>query len=257
MLLANAGDCTVRLQLSLRRYVAPRHFETAGRSVLDSVYVARRLDEHFYKVALMRIQLVFCLFAFGVDCEAQDITVRPDVQPPPTTFASLQQLTGPLPSGPCTLPSISLAVDSLKPITLGDSASFMLPNGWQASELRPSDDGSVRTRLIAPGDSRILIDRELNGAISRHFIMYGNGERPEGATCSLPRGQAGAIWTFYAPNPQDASVRKYTALGSIITPAGSWYSVTVGASSAADQYQLASIVTEVMLRPSYVAPPAH
>ena len=205
----------------------------------------------------MRIVLLLALFAISVDCEAQEIIIRSEVLPPPTTFAALEQLKGPAPSGPCTLPSISLRVDSLKPITLGDSATLTFPSGWQTIELRPGDDEHVRTRLAGPGDGRVLIDRERNGATSRHFLMYGSGERPEGATCSLSRGQVGAIWTFYTPNPQDTGVRKYVALGSIITPAGSWYSVTVAAASTSDQHQLASIVTEVMLLPSQVAPATH
>lgn len=205
----------------------------------------------------MRIVLALALFAFAVDCEAQEITFQRDVLPAPTTFAGLEQLKGPVPSGPCTLPSMSLPVDSLKAITLGDSATLMLPSGWQTIDLRPSDDEHARTRLAGPGDSRVLIERERNGASGRHFLMYGSGERPEGATCSLPRGQAGAIWTFYPPNPQDSGIRKYTALGSIITPAGVWYSVTLATASAADQYQLASIVTDVMLLPSPVAAASH
>jgi hypothetical protein len=205
----------------------------------------------------MRILLALVLFAFGVDCDAQEIILRREVLPPPTTFAGLEQLKGPVPTGPCTLPSAPFTVDSLKAITLGDSATLMLPSGWQAIELRPSDDEHSRTRLAGPGDSRVLIERERNGATSRRFLIYGSGEQPEGMTCSLPRGRAGAIWTFYLPNPEDTGVRKYTALGSIITPAGLWYSVTLSTASAADEYQLASTVTEVMLLPAAVAPALH
>ena len=199
----------------------------------------------------MRILFVLALFALAVECEAQDIIIRRAELPPPTTFAGLKQLSGPLPSGPCAFPSVSLSVDSLSPIALGDSATLRLPPGWRTSPLHPSDDEHTRTRLAAPGDNRVLIERQRNGASGRHFLMYGSGELPEGATCSLERGQTGAIWTFYLPDPQDTTgVRKYVALGSVITPAGVWYSVTLWTSSAADQSRLASILTEAMLLPS-------
>jgi len=205
----------------------------------------------------MRIVLVLALFAFAADCEAQEITFRREVLPPPTTFAEMEQLKGPVSSGSCALPSVSLVVDSLKPIILSDSATLLVPGGWQALEQRPGDDEQDRTRLAGPADSRALIERERNGATGRHFLMYGNGEQPEGATCSIPRGQAGVIWTFYPPHPQDPSLRKYMALGSIITPAGRWYNVSLGAASATDQYQLASILTELMLLQSPVATAIH
>lgn len=203
------------------------------------------------RLLTMRILFVLPLFALAVECEAQDVVIRRVELPPPTTFAGLQQLRGPVPSGPCAFPSVSLSVDSLSPIALGDRATLRLPPGWQTSPLRPSDDVHTRTRLSAPGDSRVLVERKLNGAIGRQFLMYGNGERPEGTTCSLDRGQTGAIWTFYLPDPQNTnSLLKYTALGSIITPAGFWYSVTLWTSSVADQSRLASILTEAMLLPS-------
>jgi hypothetical protein len=199
----------------------------------------------------MRILLVLALFALAVESEAQDVIMRRVELPPPTTFAGLQQLSGPLPSGPCAFPSVSLSVDSLNPIALGDSATLRLPPGWRARPLLPSDDEHTQTRLAAPGDNRVLIERKRNGASSRQFLMYGSGERPEGMTCSLERGQTGAIWTFYLPDPQDTTgARKYAALGSIITSAGLWYSVALWTSSSADQSRLASILTEAMLLPS-------
>jgi hypothetical protein len=199
----------------------------------------------------MRILFVLPLFALVVECGAQDVIIRRVELPPPTTFAGLQQLRGPQPSGPCALSAVTLSVDSLSPIALGDSATLRLPPGWRTSPLHPSDDKHADTRLAAPGDNRVLIERKRNGATGREFLMYGSGERPEGATCSLERGQTGAIWTFYPPAPQDTTrVRKYTALGSVITPAGLWYSVVLSTSSAAEQSRLASILTEAMLLPS-------
>jgi len=198
----------------------------------------------------MRIVLVLALFALAGDCEAQDVIIQRVELPPPTTFAGLKQLRGPLPSGPCTFPSVSLSVDSLSPIALGDSAILLLPNGWRSSPL-PNDDEYTTTRLAAPGDNRVWIERKRNGAVSRQFLRYGSGEQPVGTTCSLERGQTGAIWTFYPPDPRGTSgPRKYTAMGSIIRPAGFWYEVTLSTSSATDQSQLASILTEAMLLPS-------
>jgi hypothetical protein len=202
----------------------------------------------------MRIVLVLALFGLAVDCEAQIIVRRVEL-PPPTTFAGLEQLRGPTPSGPCTFPPVSLSVDSLSPITLGDGATLRLPTDWRTSALRPSDDEHATTRLAAPGHNRVLIERKRNGATSRQYLMYRSGERPEGTTCSLKRGQTGAIWSLYLPDPQDTTgLLKYTALGSVITPAGFWYNVTLWTSSAADQSRLASVLTEAMLLPS---PSAH
>jgi hypothetical protein len=194
--------------------------------------------------------LVLALFGLAVDCEAQIIVRRVEL-PPPTTFAGLEQLRGPTPTGPCKFPFVSLSADSLSPIALGDSATLQLPRGWRTSALRPSDDEHATTRLAAPGNNRVLIERKRNGATSRQYLMYRSGERPEGTTCSLERGQTGAIWTFYLPDPQDTTgVLKYTALGSVITPAGFWYNVTLLTSSVGDQSRLVSVLTEAMLLPS-------
>jgi hypothetical protein len=199
------------------------------------------------KIISVAMLLLFC---FAVECEAQDVLVRRVELPPPTTFAGLQQLSGPMPSGPCTFPSVSLSADSLTAIVLGDSATLRLPPGWRNNPLGPTGDEHTRTRLVTPDDNRVSIERKRNGASSRDFLMYGTGERPQGTTCSLERGQTGAIWTFYPPNPQDTSVRKYGALGAVITPAGFWYSVSLWTSSVSDQSRLASILTEAMLLPS-------
>jgi hypothetical protein len=205
----------------------------------------------------MRIALVLALFGLAVDCEAQIIVRRVEL-PPPTTFAGLEELRGPTPSGPCTFPPVSLSVDSLRPIALSDSATLRLPRGWQTRALHPSDDVHTITRLAAPGDSRVLIERKHNGATSRQYLMYRSGERPEGTTCSLEHDQTGAIWSLYLPDPQDTTgLLKYTALGSVITPAGFWYNVTLLTSSAADQSLLASVLTEVMLLPSPGAQATH
>lgn len=202
-------------------------------------------------VLTMRILLVLTLFALAVACEAQGVMIRRVELPPPTTFAALQQVSGPPPSGPCAFPPVSLSVDSLNPIALGDSATLRLPRDWRTRPLLPGDDEHTDTRLIAPGDNKVMIERERNGASSRKFLMYGSGETPAGTTCSLDRGQAGAIWTFYLPDPQDTiHARKYAGFGSVITPAGSWYSVALWTSSSADQPRLASILTEAMLLPS-------
>jgi hypothetical protein len=199
----------------------------------------------------MRILLSLALFALAAECEAQDILFKRVELPPPTTFVGLQELRGPLPSGPCGLPSISLSVDSLNPTALADSATLRLPPDWRTRPLLPGDDEYTHTRLVAPGDNRVRIQRERNGARSRQHLMYSSGERPEGATCTIERGQAGAIWSFYVPDPQDTTggALNYTALGAVITPAGSWYSVSLRTSSAADQSRLASVLTEAMLLP--------
>jgi hypothetical protein len=198
----------------------------------------------------MRNLLLVGLIAFGVESEAQDIQIRRVDLPPPTTFAGLRQLPGPIPSGPCAFPSVALGVDSLNSIVLGDSTSLRLPPEWRTQPLLPGDDVYTHTRLATPGDNRARIEREVR-AHGRSFLMYPSGERPEGATCTVERGQAGAIWTFYAPNPHDPTTgaRNYTAFGAVITPAGFWYSVSLWTYSAADQSRLASILTEAMLLP--------
>jgi len=194
----------------------------------------------------MRILLVLALSAAGLECE------RPDVvfvqSPPPKTFAALRQLVGPLPSGSCVLPPIDLSVDSLKPVPLRDSATLRLPRGWRTSPIRPHDDEHADTRLSLPGGSVALIHRERNGARGRAYLMYRPSVLAQGTTCTIERGQTGAIWSLYSPDPQDTSrLLKYNALGDVITPAGAWYAVSLRTPSAEDQSRLASILTEAML----------
>jgi hypothetical protein len=207
---------------------------------------------HFYRVAdHMRILLLLAVVASTVEAEAQDIQIRVHELPPPTTFAGLRQLRGPMPSGPCAFPAATLLADSLNTIAVGDSTTLRFPRDWRTRPLLPEDDEYTHVRLATPEDNRVRIQRERNGARGRSFLMYLSGERPEGATCTVDRGQAGAIWSFYPPDPQDTTTgsRKYAALGAVITPAGFWYSVSLSTLSAADQSRLASILTEAMLLP--------
>ena len=199
----------------------------------------------------MRILAVLAVVALAVECERQDIRFRmAEPLPPPTTFAGLRKLMGPVPSGPCAFPSVTLSVDSLNPIALGDSATLRLPRGWQKSPLRPGDDEYTSTRLSLPDGNRALIQRERNGAHGRPWMKYPSRVDAKGSTCSLERGQTGAIWSLYLPDPQDTTVvLKYGAIGSVITPAGFWYTVNLWTTSAADQSRLASILTEAMLLP--------
>ena len=191
----------------------------------------------------MRILLVLALCALAVECEAQDAE-----QPLPTTFAGLQQLDGPQPSGLCFFPPVSMSADSLKAITLGDSATLRFPSGWQTSPLLPGDDEYTSTRLTLSGGSRVLIRRVRKVAHGRPYLTYRRGELAEGATCSLARDQAGAIWTLYLPDPQDTtSGQKYIAVGDVITPAGFWYNIFLWTASSADQFRLAGVLTQAML----------
>ena len=198
----------------------------------------------------MRILLVLALSALAVETEAQDVRIRlPEPLPPPTTFAGLQKLPGQRPSGPCAFPSVTQSADSLRPIVLGDSATLRLPSDWQTSALRPGDHEDTDTRLELPDGNRARIRREHNGAHGRAFLEYRLGEVAEGTTCTIDRGQTGALWTLYLPNPQDTRVLKYSAFGDVMTPAGFWYSVMLSTTSAADQSRFASALTEAMLLP--------
>jgi len=141
-------------------------------------------------------------------------------------------------------------VDSLNPIALGDSATLRLPRSWQKSPLRLADDGYTSTRLSLPDGNRALIQRERNGARGRPWMKYPSGVDAQGTTCSLERGQTGAIWSLYLPDPQDSTVvLKYGAIGSVMTPAGFWYTVNLWATSGETQSRLASVLTEAMLLP--------
>jgi hypothetical protein len=198
----------------------------------------------------MRILYVLAVLALAVECEAQDIRIRmADPLPPPTTFAGLQQLMGPRPTGPCAFPSVTLSADSLSPIALGDSATLRFPPGWQTSPAHPGDHEYTDTQLALPGGNRARIRRERNGAHGRSFLEYRLGERPAETTCSLDRGQTGAIWSLYVPHPDTTRVLRYPAFGDIITPTGFWYSVTLWTTSAAERSRFASILTEAMLLP--------
>lgn len=195
----------------------------------------------------MRILLVLALSALALECERVDFVMQKS--PPPKTFAGLRNLPGPPPSGTCAFPSVTLSVDSLKPIVLGDSATLRFPPGWQMSPPRRGDDKYTDTRLALPGDNRVQIQRERDGR-GRSYMKYASGVDAQGTTCSLDRGQTGAIWSLYLPDPQDTTrALKYVAFGSVMTPAGLWYRVFLSTTSAADQSRLASILTEAMLLP--------
>ena len=203
------------------------------------------------KVLIMRILPVLALFALAVEAEAQDIIIQRVELTPPTTFAGLRGLRGTQPSGPCAFPSVALSVDSLISIALGDSAALALPPDWRTRPLVPEDDEYTHTRLTAPRGSLVRIQRQRNGANGRPYLRYNNFERAEGTTCTLERGQTGAIWSLYLPDPQGTmGALKYGAFGDVITPSGFWYSVTLWTSSAAEQSRLASILTEAMLLPA-------
>jgi hypothetical protein len=193
----------------------------------------------------MRILLVLTLFALAVEVEAQDAE-----RPLPTTFASLQQLDGPQPSGLCFFPPVTMSKDSSKAIALGDSAMLRFPSGWQTSPLLPGDDEYTSTRLALPGGNRALIRRERKVAHGRPYLTYRAGQLAEGTTCSLARDQAGAIWSLYLPDPQDTTaIQKYIAVGDVITPAGFWYNIFLWTTSSADQFRLAGVLTQAMLLP--------
>ena len=195
----------------------------------------------------MRILFVLALSALPLACERVDFKMDPS--PPPTTFAGLQKLPGPPPSGPCALPSVTLLVDSLKPIVLGDSATMRFPSLWKISKPVPGDDKYTDVRLALPGGNRVQIQRERDGR-GRSWMKYPSKVDAKGTTCSLDRGKTGAIWSLYLPDPQDTTrALKYVAFGSVMTPTGRWYRVFLSTTSAADQARFASILTEAMLLP--------
>ena len=69
----------------------------------------------------------------------------------------------------------------------------------------------------------------------------------------IDRGAVGAIWTVYQPDPARASSpRPFLAFGDVITPSGAWYGLVISTATAAQQPELANILTEVAL----LAPPA-
>lgn len=204
-------------------------------------------DQNERCVGFCALSLVLALSALAFDCKAQDVAIpREDL--PPTTFTGLRQLKGPQPTELCFFPSISMSVDSLKTIALSDSAILRFPADWQKSPLLPGDDEHTHTRLALPGGNRILIQRQRRVAHGRPYLMYRPDELAEGTTCSIARDQAGAIWSFYQPDPADTTgALKYTALGDVITPAGFWYTVLIWTTSAAEQFRLADILTQAML----------
>lgn len=187
--------------------------------------------------------------------EAQEILIRRAVSPPPVTYHELLKLKGTAPSGPCRFNPGSDPSDSLIPVALGDTAMLRLPSAWRIRAPMQGDDEYTHLRLDVANAGSVRIERERNGARGRHFLMYKNGERPEGTTCAVDRGQAGAIWTFYLPDPADAGHRfPYIAMGAFITPAGRWYSLSLQTTTVVEQSHLAGMLTESMLLPEGSAP---
>lgn len=179
---------------------------------------------------------------------AQEIRVRRVEVPPPTSFGELLKRRGPEPSGPCSLPDPVRDSAGWTPLALADSVSARLRTGWARVPGLPGDDEYSETRLGGPDNAHVRIRRERGQASGRHYLMYQGGTVPKGRTCTVDRDAAGAIWTFYAPDPDvPVSTRPFGTFADLITPAGSWYSLTIWTPSAEAAARAAGAITEAML----------
>ena len=171
------------------------------------------------------------------------------ITPLPTTFAGLQLLPGPSPSGPCEVSSPPPDTVAVTSISLPDTSHLLLVAGWQQQPLVEGDQGHTEARLAGPADARISISRMRNGAQGRHFLIYRSGVLPEGRACWVRGGSAGAIWASYEPDPGvPDDPRPFLAFGELITPAGRWYRLTVSSRTAQDRDRAASTITALFLR---------
>jgi hypothetical protein len=197
----------------------------------------------------VRCLLVPVLLGAVPVCQAQQILIRRQVLPPPTTFVGLKQLRGPEPTGPCHLPAATLSPDSVTSIALSDSSTLHFPQGWREVSGFSVDSEVGRTVVAGPGESRVRILRERNGAVGRHYQGDEHGDPRPGVTCEVDRGDVGAIWTFYAPDSVQVTwPRPYLAFGEIITPRGSRYTLTLSAHTSDERAQMVAIVTEAGLQ---------
>lgn len=197
----------------------------------------------------MRYFLCFVVLCAAGKADAQDIQIRLATSPPPTTFVQLKAQPGRKIAGPCVLPIVSIALDSLVPIALADSATLRVPPDWQARPRLEYDIEVGSTVLGGPADSRVRIERVRNGALGRSFLRYRDDSDAIGPTCEVDRGDVGVIWTFYEPDPGDQNLgRRFGALGEIMAPGGRWYKVSLWASGRAERAHAASSFTEVVLR---------
>lgn len=196
----------------------------------------------------MRVLPVLTCLLAPIHASAQ-VLIRRVVTPPPTTFAALTGLQGFGPSPACRWEIPALNASQLRPIALPDSTSVRVSDGWQRLEPVTGEDPGA-TRLVAPDSSRVRILRERNGSTGKSYPMYRNNTIPTGETCSIEQGQAGIVWTFYEPDPDNSLPRPYFAYGEVMTPAGKWYRLMVSGVSRAQIEGTAATVSGFLLRVS-------
>jgi hypothetical protein len=198
----------------------------------------------------LRILLGLGLLLVPATGTGQEILIRRVVTPPPTTFAGLLKAPGGAPAARCEFPAVTIDTASLITLPFRDTASLRLPPGWSELPLYEGQDTFSQTRLIGPDSSRALFRRHRNGSQGRSFPMYRNGEKPVGVTCMVERGVAGAIWSFYPPDPDaPASPRPFRGYGDFITSDGRWYAVMVSGATPEQRLLAASTITAVALLP--------
>ncbi len=197
----------------------------------------------------MRIFPLLLTLALPHACLAQEIVVRRVVRPAPINLAELQSLPGPTPHGPCSLAPVNLDSTSLGPVLLGDSTTLLMPRNWERLPAQELDLVLEAMRLALPDGGRVRISRQRNGASGRGFTIYRSGETPEGRACTFVAGDVGAIWTFYAPDPdaRDQS-HPFFALADLITPERKWYRVSSSSRTSEERDFTARVITALFFR---------
>jgi hypothetical protein len=196
----------------------------------------------------MKALSLILICVFSPACLAQDVLVRPVIKPAPVSLAELKTLPGHVPSVSCDFETLPLDSTKLSRITLKDSATLMLAKGWNRLPAHESDVGFDVTRIAPLGKARARIQRERNGAKGRAFLMYRSGDTPEGYTCFVQRGEVGAIWTFYDPDPgENESPLRFGVFGDVMTPARRWYRVSAFSATPDEREYVAKMFTELLM----------
>lgn len=194
--------------------------------------------------------LLAVLWVAGASTATAQVQIRQVHREPPTTLEALHALPGPVPTAPCDLPAPHTFPVARTRVPLPDSTTLPIPADWRVRPRHPDEIGFVDRRFETADEARIGLERQRNGAVGRGYLVYRSGAAPQGAVCSLRRDPAGAIWSLYPPDPDDADEeRRFLAFGDVVTPDGRWYSLRVSARDVATRDRAAGAISALLLEP--------
>jgi hypothetical protein len=171
--------------------------------------------------------------------------------PAPTTLdgmiAAFRRFEPGLTLETCGLPEAAAGADWIALATPDSGYRVRLPRDWRVTA-NDSVFGESETVLENATGDRIRVIRQLHES-GRQTLNKPSGygrpdELPHTGPCQVGTGPAGAVWSFYAPDPAPGAPPRYLAVGSLVTAGGREYRITMGAHAAGERDRLARIVAD-------------